>query len=56
MITVEEARLNYGPDSSFVNPFSNSILQGFSATNRFKFFNKNFRRYKQLDMKSFAIM
>jgi len=52
----ENARLNDGDDGSFVDPIPNYVLQGYSATNRIEFYNRDFGRKKQLEMKSFAIM
>lgn len=52
----ENARLNDGQDGSFVDPIPNYILQGYSATNRVQFYNRDFGRFKSLDMRSFAIM
>ena len=42
----ENARLNDGQDGSFVDPIPNYILQGYSATNRVQFYNRDFGRFK----------
>lgn len=52
----ERAHLNDGTDGSFINPIPEYTLQGFSVTNRIEFFNMDYGRKKQVDMKSFAIM
>lgn len=52
----ETAHLNDGADGSFIDPIPEYILQGFSATNRIMFYNSDYGRQMEVDMKSFAIM
>lgn len=52
----ETAHLNDGADGSFIDPVPEYILQGLSATNRITFYNRDYGRQMEVDMKSFAIM